>query len=99
MAKVIVVMGDEERENEGEFIIPAVGCSTDQMVWMIKHTRYRLTPTPSSPIHLLFAPPHNAFKFSLPMMVPQNEDQHRTAYIVTVDHKLPSLLVPLRVSS
>jgi hypothetical protein len=35
----VVVMDDEARENEGDLIIPAVGCSTEQMAWMIKHTR------------------------------------------------------------
>jgi 3,4-dihydroxy-2-butanone 4-phosphate synthase len=35
----IVVMDDENRENEGDLIIPAAGCSTEQMAWMIKHTR------------------------------------------------------------
>src|SRR5712671_370262 len=40
----VVVMDDEARENEGDLIIPAVGCSTDQMAWMIKYTRYGLPP-------------------------------------------------------
>jgi hypothetical protein len=35
----VVVMDDESRENEGDLIIPAAGCSTEQMAWMIKHTR------------------------------------------------------------
>ena len=35
----VVVMDDEARENEGDLIIPALGCSTEQMAWMIKHTR------------------------------------------------------------
>jgi hypothetical protein len=35
----VVVMDDEARENEGDLIVPAVGCSTEQMAWMIKHTR------------------------------------------------------------
>lgn len=35
----VVVMDDESRENEGDLIIPGAGCSTEQMAWMIKHTR------------------------------------------------------------
>ena len=35
----VVVMDDESRENEGDLIISAAGCSTEQMAWMIKHTR------------------------------------------------------------
>jgi hypothetical protein len=36
----VVVMDDEGRENEGDLIVPAAGCSTEQMAWMIKQTRY-----------------------------------------------------------
>ncbi|KAH8997845.1 3,4-dihydroxy-2-butanone 4-phosphate synthase [Lactarius hatsudake] len=68
----VVVMDDEGRENEGDLIIPAAGCSTEQMAWMIKHT--------SGYIYHLEA-------LSIPMMVPQNEERHRTAYTVTVDYK------------
>lgn len=35
----VVVMDDEGRENEGDLIVPAAGCSTEQMAWMIKNTR------------------------------------------------------------
>jgi hypothetical protein len=35
----LVVMDDEGRENEGDLIVSAAGCSTEQMAWMIKHTR------------------------------------------------------------
>ena len=42
----VVVMDDESRENEGDLIIPAVGCSTEQMAWMIKHTRSVPLPLP-----------------------------------------------------
>ena len=53
----VVVMDDESRENEGDLIIPAAGCSTEHMAWMIKHTRFGLSVpyTPHSP-NLLFPP-------------------------------------------
>ncbi|KAI0306157.1 DHBP synthase RibB-like alpha/beta domain-containing protein [Multifurca ochricompacta] len=57
------------RENEGDLIIPAAGCSTEQMAWMINTLGDRLEA------------------LSIPMMVPQNEERHRTAYTVTVDYK------------
>ena len=45
----VVVMDDEGRENEGDLIIPAVGCSTEQMAWMIKHSRcVVLAPPPAT---------------------------------------------------
>ncbi|KAH9986098.1 3,4-dihydroxy-2-butanone 4-phosphate synthase [Russula compacta] len=74
----VVVMDDESRENEGDLIIPAVGCSTEQMAWMIKHTSgYVCISLPGDRLEAL----------SIPMMVPQNEERHRTAYTVTVDYK------------
>jgi len=74
----VVVMDDESRENEGDIIIPAAGCSTEQMAWMIKHTSgYICISLPAGHLEAL----------SIPMMVPQNEERHRTAYTVTVDYK------------
>jgi hypothetical protein len=35
----LVVMDDADRENEGDLIVAAHACSTEQMAWMIKHTR------------------------------------------------------------
>jgi len=35
----LVVMDDESRENEGDLIIAASKVTTQQMAWMIKHTR------------------------------------------------------------
>ncbi|KAI9509784.1 3,4-dihydroxy-2-butanone 4-phosphate synthase [Russula earlei] len=84
----VVVMDDESRENEGDLIIPAVGCSTEQMAWMIKHTSgYICISLPAARLDAL----------SIPMMVPQNEERHRTAYTVTVDYKhgTPPAFLPL----
>ena len=35
----LVVMDDENRENEGDLIVAAANVTTQQMAWMIKHTR------------------------------------------------------------
>ncbi|KAI0259349.1 3,4-dihydroxy-2-butanone 4-phosphate synthase-domain-containing protein [Gloeopeniophorella convolvens] len=74
----VVVMDDEGRENEGDVIIPAAACSTEQMAWMIKH---------SSGYICISLPGERLESLSIPMMVPQNEERHRTAYTVTVDYK------------
>lgn len=51
----LVVMDDESRENEGDLIVAASGCSTEQMAWMIKHTRFvPLTLTHSQLAYLDF---------------------------------------------
>jgi len=83
----VVVMDDEGRENEGDVIVPAAGCSTEQMAWMIKHTSgYICISLPGDHLEAL----------SIPMMVPQNEERHRTAYTVTVDYKHGTYLLPAR---
>ncbi|KAI0644310.1 3,4-dihydroxy-2-butanone 4-phosphate synthase, partial [Trametes meyenii] len=74
----LVVMDDEGRENEGDLIIAASAVSTQKMAWMIKHTSgYICIALPGARLEEL----------QIPMMVPTNEDRHRTAYTVTVDYK------------
>ncbi|KAJ2973697.1 hypothetical protein NUW54_g12017 [Trametes sanguinea] len=73
----LVVMDDESRENEGDLIIAASAVSTQKMAWMIKHTSgYICIALPGARLEEL----------QIPMMVPTNEDRHRTAYTVTVDY-------------
>ncbi|THH05302.1 hypothetical protein EW146_g9938 [Bondarzewia mesenterica] len=86
----LVVMDDESRENEGDLIVAASRCSTEQMAWMIKHT---------SGYICISLPGERLEELRIPMMVPQNEDRHRTAYTVTVDYKhgthaIPSVTCP-----
>lgn len=74
----LVVMDDEKRENEGDLIISASQCTTEKMAWMIKHTSgYICIALPANRLETL----------EIPMMVPQNQERHRTAYTVTVDLK------------
>lgn len=74
----LLVMDDEDRENEGDLIIAASTCSTEKMAFMIKHTSgYICIGLPGDRLDAL----------DIPMMVPQNEERHRTAYTVTVDFK------------
>lgn len=74
----LVVMDDENRENEGDLIIAASECTTQKMAWMIKHT---------SGYICIAMPGKRLEELDIPMMVPQNEERHRTAYTVTVDYK------------
>ncbi|KAF8967645.1 GTP cyclohydrolase II [Flammula alnicola] len=74
----LVVMDDENRENEGDLIISGSQCTTEKMAWMIKHTSgYICISLPAERLEAL----------EIPMMVPDNQDRHRTAYTVTVDYK------------
>ncbi|KAJ7281580.1 GTP cyclohydrolase II [Mycena rebaudengoi] len=78
VGEFLVVMDDETRENEGDLIISASQCTTEKMAWMIKHT---------SGYICIALPAERLEKLNLPMMVPQNQERHRTAYTITVDYK------------
>ncbi|KAF7770492.1 hypothetical protein Agabi119p4_6466 [Agaricus bisporus var. burnettii] len=74
----LVVMDDENRENEGDLIISGSQCTPEKMAWMIKYTSgYICCALPGSRLAEL----------DIPMMVPDNQDRHKTAYTVTVDYK------------
>jgi len=74
----VVVMDDESRENEGDIIISASMCSTEAMAWIIKHT---------SGYICISLPEKRLKELDIPMMVPHNQERHRTAYTITVDYK------------
>ncbi|EJU03592.1 riboflavin biosynthesis protein ribAB [Dacryopinax primogenitus] len=74
----LVVMDDADRENEGDLIVPAHGITTEQMAWFIKHT---------SGYICVSLPGERLEELRLPLMVPMNEERHRTAYTVTADYK------------
>ncbi|KZP01659.1 3,4-dihydroxy-2-butanone 4-phosphate synthase [Calocera viscosa TUFC12733] len=74
----LVVMDDEDRENEGDLIVPAHAITTEKMAWFIKH---------SSGYICISLPGERLDELQLPLMVPQNEERHRTAYTITADYK------------
>ncbi|KAG2039949.1 3,4-dihydroxy-2-butanone 4-phosphate synthase-domain-containing protein, partial [Suillus americanus] len=74
----IVVMDDERRENEGDIIMSASQCSVEAMAWMIKHT---------SGYICISLPGERLNELEIPMMVPENQERHKTAYTITVDYK------------
>ncbi|KAJ9126431.1 hypothetical protein QFC24_002174 [Naganishia onofrii] len=74
----VVVMDDEGRENEGDLVIAASECTTKKMAWFIKHT---------SGYICISLPEERLNQLDIPMMVPDNQERHKTAYTVTVDAK------------
>ncbi|KAF8141319.1 3,4-dihydroxy-2-butanone 4-phosphate synthase [Boletus edulis] len=74
----VVVMDDESRENEGDIIMSASECTTEAMAWIIKHT---------SGYICISLPGKRLEELGIQMMVPCNQERHRTAYTVTVDYK------------
>lgn len=74
--KVVIVVDDEDRENEGDFIC-AAECITPEIInFMATHGRGLIcTPIQES----------RAEELELQMMVPQNTDLHETAFTVSID--------------
>lgn len=75
--EVIIVVDDEDRENEGDFVALAEKATPEVINFMITHGR-----------GLVCAPitEERARELDLPLMVRQNTDTHGTAFTVSVDH-------------
>ncbi|MBN2435215.1 MAG: bifunctional 3,4-dihydroxy-2-butanone-4-phosphate synthase/GTP cyclohydrolase II [Spirochaetes bacterium] len=76
--KMVIVVDEEDRENEGDFIIAADHCTPEAINFMITHGR-----------GLVCAPLDMSISRSigLKMMCPENSDRYSTAYTVSVDAK------------
>lgn len=76
--KMIIVVDDEGRENEGDLVIPAEIATGEHINFMIKYAR-----------GLVCAPVEKeiAVKLGLNPMVEKNTDNHETAFTVAIDHK------------
>lgn len=76
--KMIIVVDDENRENEGDFVMPAETVNADAINFMITKGR-----------GLVCVPMQGDYldKLNLSPMVPENSDPYRTAFTISVDHK------------
>ncbi|MNO63253.1 Riboflavin biosynthesis protein RibBA [compost metagenome] len=79
--KVVIVVDDEDRENEGDFIALAEKASPEVINFMITHGR-GLVCLPMTQ--------DRAEELELQPMVAQNTDFHGTAFTVSIDHKTTS---------
>ncbi|MEM8679878.1 MAG: 3,4-dihydroxy-2-butanone-4-phosphate synthase [Planctomycetota bacterium] len=75
--KMVVVLDDEDRENEGDFICAAEKVTPQGINFMLKHGRGRIC------VSVL---PEVAKRLDLPLMVPHQPDSFKTAFTITVDH-------------
>jgi len=75
--EVIVVVDDEDRENEGDFVVLGDCVTPDVVNFMITHGR-GLVCVPLAE--------ERALALGLHPMVEQNSDSHGTAFTVSVDH-------------
>ncbi|MDF2522811.1 MAG: cyclohydrolase II/3,4-dihydroxy-2-butanone 4-phosphate synthase, partial [Clostridiales bacterium] len=76
--KMIVVVDDEDRENEGDLLMAAEKVTPESVNFMATYGRGLIC------VPLTTA---RARELDLPLMVEQNKDQHGTAFTVSIDHK------------
>ncbi len=73
---MVLVVDDEDRENEGDFIMAADAATPEALAFIIRHSS-----------GVICAPllADDLDRLSLPMMVTVNEDPRQTAYTISVD--------------
>ncbi len=76
VGKPIIIVDDEDRENEGDFYIPAEVANYENITFMINEGRGLMCTPISEEI---------ANKFSLNMMTENNTDNHGTAFTISID--------------
>jgi 3,4-dihydroxy 2-butanone 4-phosphate synthase/GTP cyclohydrolase II len=74
--KFVIVTDDESRENEGDLILLAEAANPENIGFMVRYT---------SGVICGVITPETAKRLKLPLMVKRNEDNHTTAFTVTVD--------------
>ena len=74
----VLVVDDENRENEGDFVYSAEHLTTEQMAMMIRE---------GSGIVCLCMGDERVKQLDLPQMVEHNTSQNKTAYTVTIEAK------------
>jgi 3,4-dihydroxy 2-butanone 4-phosphate synthase/GTP cyclohydrolase II len=77
--RMVIIMDDEDRENEGDLIMAAEHANPEAVAFMIRHTS-GIICVPMEEEQLL--------RLELPQMVPVNSESHRTAFTVSVDLRL-----------
>lgn len=76
--KVVIVVDDEDRENEGDLILAAEKATPENIGFLVRYT---------SGVICVSLEAERLEALALPPMVTNNEDPKQTAYAVSVDHK------------
>jgi 3,4-dihydroxy 2-butanone 4-phosphate synthase/GTP cyclohydrolase II len=76
--RMVIIMDDEDRENEGDLIMAAERTTPEAVAFMIRHT---------SGIICVPMEEEGLVRLDLPQMVQANSESHRTAFTVSVDLK------------
>jgi 3,4-dihydroxy 2-butanone 4-phosphate synthase/GTP cyclohydrolase II len=75
--RMVLVVDDEDRENEGDLIMAAEHANTDAVAFFLEYT---------SGFLCVAVDEQRATELSLGLMVPDNTERHRTAFLVSVDY-------------
>ena len=76
--RMVIILDDEDRENEGDFIMAAEHATPEAVAFMIRH---------SSGIICVPMEDQALARLDLPQMVPNNDEAYRTAFTVSVDYR------------
>jgi 3,4-dihydroxy 2-butanone 4-phosphate synthase/GTP cyclohydrolase II len=76
--RMVLMLDDEDRENEGDLIMAAQCATPEAVAFMIRHT---------SGIICVSMDPEQLARLELPQMVPNNDEAYRTAFTVSVDYR------------
>ena len=76
--KMVIVVDDEDRENEGDFILASQMITPEKVNFLTKHGRGMICVSITS---------NRAKELDLDLMVEQNTALHKTPFTVTVDAK------------
>jgi len=76
--RMVIILDDEDRENEGDLIMAAEHATPEAVAFMIRHTS-GIICVPMDETRLA--------QLELPQMVPNNDDAYRTAFTVSVDYR------------
>ena len=74
--EMVVIVDDEDRENEGDFIMAAEFATQEKLAFIVRHS----TGVVCAPLT-----GERCDDLRLPAMVDQNTESHRTAFTVSVD--------------
>ena len=74
--KMVIVLDDEDRENEGDVVMAAHFATPEAINFMIKHAKGLVCLPATDPI---------LNKFELKQMVPTNKEKLKTAFTVSID--------------
>ena len=77
--RMVVVVDDADRENEGDLIVAAEHATPEIMAFFVRHTSGLICASITS---------DRADELDLPLMVARNTESQRTAFTVTVDARV-----------